>query len=138
MAQVSDFNYELPEALIAQEPLPDRSASRMLVVSRETQSFHDDLFSNFPKYLRADDCLVLNNTRVFPARLRGRRNTLSGAEIEVLLVRALDPEEKRWLVLAKPGKRVRKGDKLLFGLGLEAAVEEQGEYGERIDSLPGG
>src|SRR4051794_36216419 len=103
----------------------------MLVVSRETQSFHDDVFSNFPEYLRPGDCLVLNNTRVFPARLRGRRNTPSGAEIEVLLVRALDRDEKRWLVLARPGKRVRNGDKLLFGLGLEATVEDQGEYGER-------
>lgn len=103
----------------------------MMVVSREAQSFHDDDFSNFPRYLSSGDCLVLNNTRVFPARLRGRRNTLSGAEIEVLLVRALDPEDKQWLVLARPGKRVRKGDRLLFGLGLEATVEDQGEYGER-------
>jgi len=131
LAQVSDFDYELPDVLIAQEPLPDRTASRMMVVSRETRSFHDDVFSNFPQYLRSGDCLVLNNTRVFPARLRGRRNTVSGAEIELLLVRALDGEERRWLVLAKPGKRVRKGDKLLFGLGLEATVEDQGEYGER-------
>jgi S-adenosylmethionine:tRNA ribosyltransferase-isomerase len=68
---------------------------------------------------------------VFPARLRGHRNSSSGAEIEVLLIRALDPEEKQWRVLAKPGKRVRKGDKLLFGLGLEATVEDQGEFGER-------
>jgi S-adenosylmethionine:tRNA ribosyltransferase-isomerase len=131
LAQVSDFNYELPEALIAQEPLADRTASRMLVVSREAKSFHDDVFENFPQYLRPGDCLVLNNTRVFPARLRGHRNTPSGAEIELLLLRALDQDEKRWLVLAKPGKRVRKGDKLLFGLGLEATVEGAGEYGER-------
>src|SRR4051794_29230344 len=103
----------------------------MMVVSRESRSFQDDLFSNFPQYLRPGDCLVLNNTRVFPARLRGHRNTSSGAEIELLLLRALDPQETRWLVLARPGKRVRKGDKLLFGLGLEATVEEQGEYGER-------
>jgi len=102
-----------------------------MVVSREKQSFYDDLFLNFPNYLRPGDCLVLNNTRVFPARLRGRRNTPSGAEIELLLVRALDPDEKQWLVLAKPGKRVRKGDKLLFGLGLEATVQDQGEFGER-------
>jgi S-adenosylmethionine:tRNA ribosyltransferase-isomerase len=104
----------------------------MMVVSRESRSFHDDVFSNFPRYLGPGDCLVLNNTRVFPARLRGRRNTPSGAEVELLLLRALEPEEKQWLVLAKPGKRVRNGDKLLFGLGLEARVEEQGEFGERI------
>ncbi|MFL6415898.1 MAG: tRNA preQ1(34) S-adenosylmethionine ribosyltransferase-isomerase QueA [Bryobacteraceae bacterium] len=132
MAQVSEFHYELPESLIAQEPLAQRSASRMMVVSRENQSFHDDVFSNFSGYLHPGDCLVLNNTRVFPARLRGNRNTLSGAEIELLLLRALDGEEKQWLALAKPGKRVRKGDKLLFGLGLEAVVKDQGEFGERI------
>jgi S-adenosylmethionine:tRNA ribosyltransferase-isomerase len=103
----------------------------MLVVSRENQSFHDDVFENFPQYLRPGDCLVLNNTRVFPARLRGRRNSVSGAEIEVLLLRALDSEEKHWRVLAKPGKRVRTGDKLLFGLGLEATIEDMGEFGER-------
>lgn len=102
-----------------------------MVVSREKQSFYDDVFLNFPKYLRPGDCLVLNDTRVFPARLRGRRNTASGAEIELLLVRALDPDEKQWLVLAKPGKRVRKGDKVMFGLGLEATVQDQGEFGER-------
>lgn len=102
-----------------------------MVVSREKQSFHDDLFSNFPQYLQPGDCLVLNNTRVFPARLRGRRNSPSGAEVELLLVRSLDEDEKQWLVLAKPGKRVRTGDKLLFGLGLEATVENQGEFGER-------
>lgn len=131
MAQVSDFNYELPEELIAQEPLAERTASRMMVVSREKQSFYNDVFSNFPRYLQAGDCLVLNNTRVFPARLRGHRNTPSGADVELLLLRALAPDEKQWLALAKPGKRVRKGDKLLFGLGLEATVEEQGEFGER-------
>jgi S-adenosylmethionine:tRNA ribosyltransferase-isomerase len=131
LAQVSDFNYELPEELIAQEPLKERTASRMLVLSRETESFSDDVFSNFPQYLRPGDCLVLNNTRVFPARLRGRRNTPSGAEIEILLIRAVDGEEKRWRALARPGKRVRNGDKLLFGLGLEATVEAHGEYGER-------
>jgi S-adenosylmethionine:tRNA ribosyltransferase-isomerase len=102
-----------------------------MVVSRQTNSFHDDAFANFPQYLNPGDCLVLNNTRVFPARLRGRRGTPSGAGIEVLLLRALDAEERQWLVLAKPGKRVRKGDKLLFGLGLEATVEDQGDYGER-------
>jgi S-adenosylmethionine:tRNA ribosyltransferase-isomerase len=76
-------------------------------------------------------CLVLNNTRVFPARLRGRRNTTSGAEIELLLLRASDSAETSWVVLAKPGKRVRKGDRLLFEMGLQATVEEQGEFGER-------
>jgi S-adenosylmethionine:tRNA ribosyltransferase-isomerase len=129
--QVSDFYYELPEELIAQEPLPERGTSRMLVLSRESQSFHDDSFRNFPNYLRSGDCLILNDTRVFPARLRGRRNTGSGAEVEVLLVRALDPEEITWRVLARPGKRARTGDSILFDASLKADVLAQGPYGER-------
>ncbi|MGH9639612.1 MAG: S-adenosylmethionine:tRNA ribosyltransferase-isomerase, partial [Bryobacteraceae bacterium] len=89
---VSDFHYELPAELIAQEPLAERGASRMLVVSREQQSFHDDVFANFSRYIGPGDCLVLNNTRVFPARLRGRRSTPEGAQAEIFLVRALEGE----------------------------------------------
>jgi S-adenosylmethionine:tRNA ribosyltransferase-isomerase len=129
--QVSDFYYQLPEELIAQEPLAERSASRMLVVSREKQSFHDDLFSNFNKYIRPGDCLVLNNSRVFPARLHGRKETTSGAEIEVFLVRALDRDETVWSALVRPGKRVRIGDRIVFSEMLRAEVLSQGEFGER-------
>jgi S-adenosylmethionine:tRNA ribosyltransferase-isomerase len=129
--QVSDFYYELPEELIAQEPLPERSASRMLVVSREKQSFHDDLFSNFNKYIRPGDCLVLNNSRVFPARLHGRKETTSGAAIEVFLVRALDRDETVWSALVRPGKRVRIEDKIVFSELLRAEVLSQGEFGQR-------
>jgi S-adenosylmethionine:tRNA ribosyltransferase-isomerase len=131
LTQVSNFYYDLPEELIAQEPLPERTASRMLVVSRENQSFHDDTFLNFPNYIRHGDCLVLNNTRVFPARLRGRRNSPTGGEVEVFLTRALDPEETTWKVLVKPGKRVRTGDTILFAEDLEAEVLTHGDYGER-------
>jgi S-adenosylmethionine:tRNA ribosyltransferase-isomerase len=129
--QVSDFNYELPQELIAQEPLPERGASRMLVLSRERQRFHDDEFRNFHQYIRGGDCLVLNNTRVFPARLHGCRNTDRGAEVEVLLVRALNEEETVWNVLVKPGKRVRTGDQIIFDAQLRAEVLSQGEFGER-------
>ena len=85
---VSDFDYELPEELIAQEPPNERGASRMLVISRASQTFRDDVFANFHHYIRPGDCLVLNDTRVFPARLHGRRNKASGAEVEIFLVRA--------------------------------------------------
>jgi len=129
--QVSDFYYQLPQELIAQEPLPERGDSRMLVVSREKQSFHDDLFRNFNEYIRPGDCLVLNNSRVFPARLHGRRHTNSGAEIEVFLVRALDPEETIWSALVRPAKRVRIGDGIVFGEMLRAEVLSHGEFGER-------
>lgn len=131
MIQVSDFHYELPEELIAQEPLAERGASRMLVVSREKHAFHDDVFANFARYVRPGDCLVLNNTRVFPARLRGHRNSSSGAEVEILLVRALDEQETVWNVLAKPAKRVRSGDRIVFAENLEAEVLSQANFGER-------
>ncbi len=102
----------------------------MLVVSREEQRFADDEFRNFYRYIRPGDCLVLNNTRVFPARLHGHRAT-SGAEIEVFLLRALNEEETEWNVLVKPGKRVRKGDEIVFGGGLNAEVLSHGDFGER-------
>lgn len=129
--QVSDFYYELPPDLIAQEPPAERGASRMLVVSRQKQSFRDDAFRNFPSYLHPGDCLILNDTRVFPARLHGRRNTASGAEVELLLVRALDEKEITWKVLAKPAKRARAGDRIIFDSSLTADVLTQGDYGER-------
>jgi S-adenosylmethionine:tRNA ribosyltransferase-isomerase len=129
--QVSDFYYELPEELIAQEPPAERGASRMLVVSREKQSFHDDMFRNFSKYIRPGDCLILNNTRVFAARAYGRRNSASGGEVEVLLLRARDDEETIWECLVKPGKRVRVGDQILFDGDVRGEVLSQGESGER-------
>ena len=115
--------------------MPERSASRLLVVSRETKSFQDDLFVNIHHYLRPGDCLVLNDTRVFPARLHGRRNNESGAEVEVFLLRALDENETEWNALVRPGKRVRKGDVILFGNDLQAEVLSHGEYGERTIRL---
>jgi S-adenosylmethionine:tRNA ribosyltransferase-isomerase len=129
--QVSDFHYQLPEELIAQEAPAERGGARMLVVSRKYQSFQDDVFKNFSHYIQTGDCLVLNNTRVFPARLHGRRNTDSGAEVELFLVRALDPKENVWKVLAKPGKRVRRGDRIIFAKDFTAEVLSQGDFGER-------
>jgi len=104
----------------------------MLVVSRERQSFHDDCFANFHSYVRAGDCLVLNNTRVFPARLRGRRNTESGAVIEVFLLRARDAGESVWDVLVKPSKRLRAGDRLIFNESFRADVLSRGDFGEHV------
>jgi S-adenosylmethionine:tRNA ribosyltransferase-isomerase len=127
--QVSDFYYDLPRELIAQEPPAERGGSRMLVVSRERQSFHDDSFRNFSKYIRAGDCLILNNTRVFPARLHGRRNHAAGAELEVLLLR--EEETNIWKCLVKPAKRARVEDRILFSDEFSARVLEEGEFGER-------
>lgn len=125
----------MPEELIAQEPLADRAASRMLVLSREQKSFHDDVFENFPRYVRRGDCLVVNDTRVFPARLHGRRNTESGAHIEVFLVRSLNSDESEWLALVRPAKRVHAGDTIFFADDMLAEVVSEGEFGERTIRL---
>ena len=103
----------------------------MLVVSRERQSFSDDVFANFHRFVRPGDCLVLNDTRVFPARLHGRRNSGTGAQVEVFLLRALNAEETEWRALVRPGKRVRVGDRIVFGEDLTAETLTQGDYGER-------
>jgi S-adenosylmethionine:tRNA ribosyltransferase-isomerase len=129
---VSDFDYDLPEELIAQEPPLQRGASRMLVLSRQRQAFPDDLFANFHRYLHPGDCLVLNNTRVFPARLHARRNHADGAEVEVFLVRAKRENESIWRTLVRPAKRVRRGDTLLFGESLSAEVIDECDFGERV------
>ena len=103
----------------------------MLVVSIEKKTFHDDVFRNFSRYLKPGDCLVLNNTRVFPARLHGVRNAGGGAEVEIFLLRAEDETREVWRCLVKPGKRVRLGDTILLPQDLRGEVIEHGEFGER-------
>ena len=128
--QISDFDYELPEELIAQHPLPERDASRMLVVDREHRTLADEQFVSLPKYLRAGDCLVLNNTKVFPARLMGER-VPSGGTTEVLLLREIEPN--LWQVLARPARRLRIGARISFGDGrLQATVTAANEDGTRL------
>ena len=128
--QISDFDYELPEELIAQHPLPERDASRMLVVDREHRILEDEQFVSLPKYLRAGDCLVLNNTKVFPARLMGER-VPSGGTTEVLLLREIEPN--CWQVLARPARRLRLGARISFGDGrLQATVTAANEDGTRL------
>lgn len=129
--QVSDFDYDLPEELIAQEPTAERDASRLLVVSREKNSFYDDEFRNFSNYLRPGDCLVLNDTRVFPARLHGARNSETGAAIEVFLLHPLDEQEDCWKALVRPGKRAHEGDQIVFGPQLSAEILSRENFGER-------
>jgi S-adenosylmethionine:tRNA ribosyltransferase-isomerase len=122
---VSDFDYNLPADLIAQEPLAERAASRMLVVDRAAGAWEHQRFAELPEYLRAGDCLVLNDTRVLPARLVTRRPT--GGRAELLLLR---PREGRvWEALARPAKRLRVGTALDFGGRLTATVLAQGEEG---------
>lgn len=103
----------------------------MLAISKSRGALLDDRFQNFPSFLKPGDCLVLNNTKVFPARLHGHRNRPQGAEVEIFLLRALNADESEWRCLVRPGKRTRKGDTILFNADLTAEVIDHGEYGER-------
>lgn len=126
----SDFYFDLPQELIAQDPLADRSASRLLVLNRETGAVEHRHFKEMINYLRPGDCLVLNNTKVIPARLMGVRED-TGAMIEVLLLKRR--ENDVWETLVKPGKKARPGTKLVFGDGsLKAEVLDVVEEGNRL------
>ncbi|MFZ0955157.1 MAG: tRNA preQ1(34) S-adenosylmethionine ribosyltransferase-isomerase QueA [Candidatus Sulfotelmatobacter sp.] len=157
---VSDFNFHLPEDLIAQAPLADRSASRLLHVERSTGQLSDRGFRDFPGLLRPDDLLVLNNTKVFPARLLGRRAGLNSqavsarnpaareflqGRVEVLLTRQVGPSpgtdksegQNDWECLVRPGRKIQVGERIFFGDDdegqheLQAEVLARGPFGER-------
>ncbi|HXN97479.1 MAG TPA: tRNA preQ1(34) S-adenosylmethionine ribosyltransferase-isomerase QueA [Candidatus Acidoferrales bacterium] len=144
--EVSDLDFDLPPELIAQHPLDERDASRMLVIDRVPGSTQDRQFRDFPEILRGDELIVLNNARVLPARLFGRRvgvrsekpgadsgarNEHLSASIEVLLVRQI--ESSLWEALVRPGRKIPVGERIIFGDGeLEARVESRGGYGLRL------
>ena len=141
--KVSDFDYHLPPESIAQEPLPERDASRLLLLDRQSGAFEDRSFREFPGLLRGDELLVLNNARVLPARLFGHRQGIRAephspankqflsAQIEVLLVRSLGDDT--WECLVRPGRKVSTGERIVFGDGeLEASVESRGDFGLRV------
>ena len=119
MLSKKDYYYDLPPELIAQDPLKDRSASRLRVLGREDGSISHRHFTDVKEYLKPGDCLVLNNTRVIPARLYGVKEG-TGAGIEVLLLKRL--EANSWECLVKPGKKAREGCRIVFGDGLLSAV----------------
>lgn len=128
--KTSDFYYDLPEELIAQEPLKDRSSSRLLVLDRETGEIEHKIFKDITNYLKEGDCLVINDTKVLPARLIGER-VGTGAKVEILLL--VRKDINTWEVLVKPGKKARVGDKISFGGGkLVAEIIETIEGGNRI------
>jgi S-adenosylmethionine:tRNA ribosyltransferase-isomerase len=142
---VEEFDYQLPPELVAQRPLPSRDASRMMVLKREAGSFRDQVFLDLPRVLEPGDLLVFNNTRVFPARLLGRRRGFRSqpigkrnpaareflkGEVELLLTRQESGDI--WEGLVHPGRKVRTGEVLLFGVGeLEAEIIARGDYGLR-------
>ena len=140
---VSDFNFDLPEELIAQSPPEIRGSSRMLVLDRETGVYEDNFFRNLPRFLRSGDLLILNDSRVIPARLYATRAGLHtqhsspepSGRIEVLLTQQLS--ESEWTALVRPGKKVQPGERLHFRAEgeakplLEAEITAAGEFGER-------
>ncbi|MBK5251636.1 MAG: tRNA preQ1(34) S-adenosylmethionine ribosyltransferase-isomerase QueA [Peptostreptococcaceae bacterium] len=125
----SDFYYELPESFIAQEPLSKRDESKLMILDRKTGEIEHGRFKDVVEYLNSGDCLVLNNTRVIPARIFGKKTT--GAEVEFLLLKRLDIN--RWQTLVKPGRRAKPGSVFEFGNGeLRAEVLDVAEGGTRI------
>src|ERR1700735_4364990 len=143
---LDELNFDLPPERIAQRPLAARDASRMLLLDRATGEWDDRHFREFPDLLRGDELIILNNARVLPARLFGRRVGIHAeppgihnparhehlqAPIEVLLVRQLSPDT--WETLVRPGRKITVGEKIIFGEGeLEAVAEGRGDYGLRV------
>ncbi|MBO4838281.1 MAG: tRNA preQ1(34) S-adenosylmethionine ribosyltransferase-isomerase QueA [Lachnospiraceae bacterium] len=129
---VSDFDYELPPELIAQDPLADRSSSRLLILDRQTGEISHRIFRDITEELHPGDCLVINNTKVIPARLLGVRKE-TGAAVELLLLKRLEDRENTWETLVRPGKKCREGAVLSFGNGLlEAEITEVLPDGNRL------
>ena len=143
---VSDFDFYLPEELIAQEALPERSGSRMLQLSRSTGNFEDQKFTDFPGLLHPSDLLVLNSSRVFPARFYGRRSGLRSqpvsprnpavrdflhGRVEVLLTRQVGPLE--WQALVRPGRKIGVGEKIFF-----SAADSSAGSPVSLPAAPGG
>ena len=126
--KVSDFNYELPERLIAQHPSEKRDESRLMVLDRKNQTIEDKVFKDVIDYLNPGDCLVRNNTKVIPARLYGKKET--GANVEFLLLKRV--HDDTWEVIVRPGRKLLAGAKVIFGDGiLEATIDKVLDNGNR-------
>lgn len=126
--KVSDFNYDLPQELIAQHPYDKRDEARLMVIDAKTQKIEHKIFKNVMEYLSEGDCLVINNTKVLPARLYGKKDT--GASIEFLLLKRIEGDS--WEVMVRPGNKLKPGSKVSFGDGLlKAEVLEVLEGGNR-------
>lgn len=123
---VSDFNYNLPEELIAQVPLEKRDESRLMILNRKTQTIEHKSFKDIYDYLQPGDCLVRNNTKVLPARLYGKKET--GANIEFLLLNRIEKDD--WETIVRPGNKLRPGTRVVFGNGILKA--------EILEIMPGG
>ncbi len=125
-----DYWYDLPEELIAQDPLEQRDSSRLMVVNKETGEYEHKVFHDIVDYLNAGDCLVMNNTKVIPARLLGVKED-TGAAVEILLLKR--KEKDVWETIVRPGKKLRKGARVVFGDGiLKAEIIDIVEEGDRL------
>lgn len=130
---ISDFDYELPPELIADEPLRPRDSSRMMIVERQTERITDSAFRKLPEFLNPTDVLVLNDTRVIRARIHGKLERATGTIREVEVLFAMPIDARLWEVMCRPGKRIRPGDRIVFGDGgLEATFGESREHGLRL------
>ena len=129
--RIADFDYELPAELIAQTPLEERDASRMLVLDRREQVWTDSSFKHFTDYIQPNDVVVVNNSRVIPARLLGHREE-SGGQVEIFLVREIEP--KVWEALVRPGGRLKKGARAVFSDGklIAEMLDEPGPELRRV------
>jgi S-adenosylmethionine:tRNA ribosyltransferase-isomerase len=127
---LSEFHYDLPEELIAQEPSAARDGARMLVVDRVRGGWEDRIFRDLPEYIRAGDCVVLNDSRVLPSRLFGHKADRD-AKLQVFLIKQLSADAREWTALVRPGRKVRIGDVIHFEGGLQIEVIAWGEMGER-------
>ncbi|MBN1663533.1 MAG: tRNA preQ1(34) S-adenosylmethionine ribosyltransferase-isomerase QueA [Deltaproteobacteria bacterium] len=123
--KLEDYNYHLPAALIAQEPREERDASRMLIVNRAKRTIEESIFYELPQYLAAGDVIVVNDSKVIPARLTGRKQTGSAIEVLLLTKNAEDEDSQTWEVLLRPAKRVRPGDVINFYDVCEGRVLER-------------
>jgi S-adenosylmethionine:tRNA ribosyltransferase-isomerase len=127
---LSDYGYELPSELIAQQPLPNRDDSRMMVIQREKKTVEHRQFRDLMEYFRAGDILVLNDSRVIPARAWAFKKNEDGKNIEFLFIKELQPGI--WEVLCRPAKRIKEGDFLIFDRDLEARVISSGQLGHKV------
>lgn len=128
--KVSDFDYDLPEELIAQDPLEDRSSSKLLVLDRRSGDISHEHFTDIVKYLKPGDCLVINDTKVIPARLLGFKED-TGAHVEILLLK--NKGDRTWECLVRPGKKLKNGARVQFGDGLlKAEIVDTVDDGNRI------